>query len=223
MSVRIAPALLGADPLDLASSIKQVEGTEAACLHLDVMDGQYTPSISFGLRTVRAVRKLTGLPVDVHLQTVDPERLLEELIDIGVDRVSLHIDAAHQITDTLHLLGQARISKGLVLNPDLSIDHLEPYLPQVDVVVLMTSIPGTSRFQPAVIAKIAALRARLDEIGLDTVDLVADGGITAANAAQIIEAGADTLVAASAVFGSADGDIPAAIARLSTPDRTIRR
>ncbi|MFF3224118.1 ribulose-phosphate 3-epimerase [Nocardia suismassiliense] len=215
MTVNIAPALLGADPLDLLTAVERVQGSTAAYLHLDVMDGHYTNDINFGLRTIRAIREETPLVLDVHLQTLQPERYIDQLIEIGVHRVSMHVDASTGIEDALKALQQAGVRKGLVLNPELPLTDLERYLDRLDYVILMTSRPGTSTFEPKVIAKIKELRRLLDHRLLDTVEIVADGGITDLTAPEVIDAGIDTLVAASAVFNSPDTDVVDAITRLA--------
>ncbi|MFD4444803.1 ribulose-phosphate 3-epimerase [Nocardia sp. NPDC058519] len=220
MNVSIAPALIGADPLALREAIDGVTASTAKYLHLDIMDGHYTPAISFGLRTVAAIRQHTTLPLDVHVQTLEPERYIDNLITLGADRISFHIDAATDVGTALDTLHEAGIRKGLVLNPDLCLELLDPYLAHLDFVVLMTSRPGTSTFDPTVPDKIRTLRTTLHNLNLDTVELVADGGITTITAPQIIAAGADTLVAGSAIFNSADTDLPTAVLRLAQPVRT---
>ncbi len=220
MNIFVAPALLGADPLDLRSAIDRVERTAAPYLHLDVMDGHYTNDISFGLRTLAAIRAHTPMQLDVHLQTLHPERHIGDLIRIGVDRVSMHVDAATDITAALDALQTAGLRKGLVLNPEHGIEHLDPYLARLDFIILMTSKPGTSTFDPAVPEKVRDLRAQLTEKYLDTVELIADGGITPSTAPQVIHAGIDTLVAASAIFASPHDTISGAInalAQAATP------
>ncbi|MFF2085404.1 ribulose-phosphate 3-epimerase [Nocardia sp. NPDC058176] len=215
MTVSIAPALIGADPLALRDAIDNVTTSTAKYLHLDIMDGHYTPAISFGLRTVAAIRQQTTLPLDVHVQTLEPERYLEDLITLGADRISFHIDAAADVGTALDTLHEAGIRKGLVLNPDLGLELLDPYLARLDFVVLMTSRPGTSTFEPTVADKIRTLRTILDARGLDTVELVADGGITLTTAPPTVAAGADILVAGSAIFSSPDTDLPTAVRRLA--------
>ncbi|GAD87063.1 MULTISPECIES: ribulose-phosphate 3-epimerase [Nocardia] len=220
MTVSIAPALIGADPLALRDAIDSVAASTAKYLHLDIMDGHYTPAISFGMRTVAAIRHHTSLPLEVHLQTLEPERYIDDLIEIGADRVCFHVDAATDISTALDTLQLAGIGKGLVLNPDLGLELLDPYFGRVDFVVLMTSRPGTSTFEPAVPDKIRALRTLLRDRQLDTVELVADGGITTITAPQTIEAGADTLVAGSAIFSSTDPDLSTAVHGLAQPVQT---
>jgi ribulose-phosphate 3-epimerase len=216
MTIRVAPALLGADPLNLQAAINEVETATVPYLHLDVMDGHYTNDISsFGMRTIGAIRDSTQLRLDVHLQTLKPERYIDRLIQIRVDRVALHADASTHIGDTLDALQTAGISKGLVLNPDHKLELLKPYLDRLDFVVLMTSMPGTSIFQPHVADKIRRLRTILCERYLDTVELVADGGITEHTAPAVVDAGIDTLVAASAIFKAPHADVPTAIKRLT--------
>ncbi|WP_327121700.1 ribulose-phosphate 3-epimerase [Nocardia sp. NBC_01730] len=197
-----------------------VAASTAKYLHLDIMDGHYTPAISFGMRTVAAIRQHTALPLDVHLQTLKPERYIDDLIEIGADRVCFHVDAATDVGTALDTLQMAGIRKGLVLNPDLGLELLDPYLERVDFLVLMTSRPGTSTFDPTVPDKIRTLRTTLHTRHIDTVELVADGGITTITAPQTIDAGADTLVAGSAIFNSTGTDLSTAVHRLAQPVQT---
>lgn len=210
----IAPALLGADPLALADAIADVERAEADLLHVDVMDGHFVRDINFGLRTVRAIRERTTLPVDVHLQVQQPERLLDELVDIAPDTVSVHVESTQHLSAVLRGLEGGGIRKGVVLNPATPLGVLDEVLEQVDQVVLMTSNPGTSDFLPHVLDKIGRLRALLVKRGIEHVRLVADGGVTAERAGRLVDAGADVLVAASAVFAPRHGGPPAAVGTL---------
>jgi len=223
-AVSVAPALLGADPLDLRTAIDHIQHSPAPYLHLDVMDGHYTSEISFGLRTIAAIRAHTPMQLDVHLQTLHPERYVEDLIRIGVHRVSIHVDAATDLDSALDALQSAGVRKGLVLNPDLGLQTLDPYIDRLDFVILMTSAPGTSTFDPTVPDKIRHLRNQLTHRYLDTVELIADGGITPHTAPPVIAAGIDTLVAASSVFKSPHHDITTAMRHLAqsgTPAATV--
>ncbi|MFF5563510.1 ribulose-phosphate 3-epimerase [Streptomyces sp. NPDC012623] len=210
----IAPALLGADPLALADAISDVERAPVELLHLDVMDGNFVRDISFGLNTVRAVRKRTALPLDVHLQVQGPERLLDDLADIGVETVSVHVESTQHLSICLEQLAAAGVGRGVVVNPATPLSAVEEVLDRVSQVMVMTCNPGTSTFLPATLDKIKRLRALLDGRGLPSVKIVADGGIKEARIKELAEAGADVLVAASAVFKSTHGDAAAAFAAL---------
>ncbi|MCX4097932.1 ribulose-phosphate 3-epimerase [Nocardia sp. alder85J] len=217
---RIAAALLGADPLYLATAITAVEHSTAAYLHLDIMDGHYTPDISFGLRTVRAIAASTQLALDIHLQTLPAQRYIEGLADLGAARIAFHTDTVDDIDDALDMLTGTGTAVGLVLNPDQPLELLDAYLTRLDYIVLMTSRPGTSTFEPVVLDKIRALRELVDQRGHTGIELVADGGITSHTAPEVTAAGADILVAASALFQTPDHDIPAAVTHLTTASGT---
>ncbi|MFD9428881.1 MULTISPECIES: ribulose-phosphate 3-epimerase [unclassified Streptomyces] len=210
----IAPALLGADPLALADAITEVERAEVDLIHLDVMDGHFVHDISFGLNTVRAIRKRTALPLDVHMQVQRPEQYLDELAASGVDTVSVHVESTLHLSAVLRRLETADIKRGVVINPATPLNTLDEVLDRIDQVVVMTCNPGTSDFQAQMVDKIRRLRALLEERRIDHVRVVADGGINASRARVLAEAGADVLVAASAVFSSTHGDVAAGVAAL---------
>lgn len=210
----IIPAVLGANPLRIGEAVAAAEDAEAAMLHLDVMDGCFVDEISFGLRTVREIAAATPLPLDVHLQITNPDRTIDELVDIPVHLVTIHVEATIHLARSLRRLANAGVRRAVALNPATPVGSVTEVLDDVDQVTVMTSSPGTSEFLPYTVAKIRRLRKLLDEGGHSGVSIAADGGVTAARAQELLDAGADRLIAASAVFRHPDG-VGAGIAALS--------
>ncbi|KOG91677.1 ribulose-phosphate 3-epimerase [Streptomyces varsoviensis] len=215
---QILPALLGADPLALGEAVDALRGAPVDYLHLDVMDGSFVPDISYGTRTVAAVRRRTDLPLDVHLQVARPEDHIGPLIEAGADLVTVHVETTPHVSRLLRTLDQAGRRGGAALNPGTPLAQVEEVLEQVVQVTVMTSSPGTSDFMPHVLDKITRLRALLDRRGLHDVAIAADGGVTAARAEALREAGADRLIAGSAVF-QADGGPRAGVEALQRAAR----
>jgi ribulose-phosphate 3-epimerase len=213
--VRIAPSILSADFGRLADEVRAVEEAGADMIHVDVMDGRFVPNITIGPLVVRAVRAATKLPLDVHLMIVEPERYLDAFAEAGADTISVHLEASPHLHRTVqHIRGLGKRAS-VAVNPHSALDGLEVVLPDLDMVLLMTVNPGFGgqRFIPAVVPKIRALRAALDQRGLD-VDIEVDGGIAPETAATVVGAGANVLVAGSAIFSAAGRDYRAAVRAL---------
>ena len=203
--IRIAPSMLACDFSRMGEEAKRMEEAGADCLHLDVMDGMFVTNISFGIPVIASLRKVSAMPFDVHLMVHEPERYIERFIDAGADWVTVHIEACADLPvalDTIRLRGK-RV--GLSLNPRTPIESVYPYLDKCDYILVMTVEPGYGgqALIPDVLDKIRALRAEIDRRGIP-VEIEVDGGIHMKNAATVIEAGADILVAGSAVFGAED-------------------
>jgi ribulose-phosphate 3-epimerase len=203
--IRIAPSILSADFGRLAEDVKAAEEAGADIVHVDVMDGRFVPNISIGPLVVKAVRKVTRLPVDVHLMIVEPEKYAEAFVDAGADLVSVHAEASlhlHRVLQTLRARG-ARPS--VALNPATDLSVLEWVLDDCAQVLLMTVNPGFGgqSYIPACTAKIRRLRAMAESRGL-SLDIEVDGGVNAETAAVVGAAGANVLVAGTAVFGAPD-------------------
>jgi ribulose-phosphate 3-epimerase len=216
MSVRIAPSLLAADFTRLGDEVRAVVEAGADWLHLDIMDGHFVPNISFGPAVIRAVRPLATIPFDVHLMIAPVDPYLEAFAAAGADHIALHPEAGphlHRSLQTIHGLG---CKAGVVLNPATPIEFVLPVLDCVDQICVMTVNPGFGgqAFLPSQMPKLAALRRAIDASGRD-IALQVDGGITAQTAPLAIAAGADVLVAGTAVF--AKPDYEAAIAALRPP------
>jgi len=213
--VRIAPSILSADFGRLAEEVAAAEAAGADYIHVDIMDGRFVPNITIGPLVVRAVRKATKLPLDVHLMIVEPERYVDEFASAGADLISVHAEATphlHRLIEHIRSLGKRA---SVALNPHSSLDSLHIVLPELSMVLLMTVNPGFGgqRFIQAVVPKIRELREEIVDRGLD-VDIEVDGGIAADTAPIVVGAGANVLVAGSAVFAAPGKNYPAAIAEL---------
>jgi len=214
--ITIAPSLLAADFGRLREEVAAIEAAGADWLHLDVMDGHFVPNISFGPVLLAALRKYTRLPFDVHLMITPVDPFLQAFVDAGADHITLHPEAGphlHRSLQTIRGLGR---KAGIVLNPATPLDTVAWTLDLVDIILVMSVNPGFGGqvFLPSQLPKIAALRRMIDDSG-HSIALAVDGGITARTAPSVIAAGADTLIAGTAVFGAPD--YAAAIRDLRSP------
>ncbi len=201
----VAPSLLAANFLKLEDECKMVNESEAEWFHLDIMDGQFVPNISFGPMIVKFVRKTTKKYCDVHLMIVEPWKYFKPFKEAGADNISVHIEACPDLRATIEEIKSMNIDAGVAISPDTPVNDLEQVLPHIDVVCMMSVYPGFGgqEFIPATMERIRQLRKMIDEKGLN-VKIEIDGGVTEENAASIIQAGADVLVAGNTVFKSAD-------------------
>jgi ribulose-phosphate 3-epimerase len=204
-SVRIAPSILSADLGHLADEIQSVELGGADWIHVDVMDGRFVPNITLGPVVVKAARKATRLPLDVHLMIVEPERYIEAFAEAGADVISVHVEASTHLERTLSEIRRLGKKAGVVLNPHTHESAVEYVLDSLDLILVMSVNPGFGgqSFLPAVLPKLERLRALIDRRGLK-IDLEVDGGVAPDTAARVARAGADVLVAGSAIFGQKD-------------------
>jgi ribulose-phosphate 3-epimerase len=200
--VEIAPSILSADFTRLAEEIKAIEAGGAAVLHFDVMDGRFVPNITIGLPVLKSVRKATKLKIDAHLMIVEPSRYAVEFVKAGADMVSVHVEADAHLHRTLTAIREAGGQAGIAINPATPLSALEEALPFADFVLLMSVNPGFGgqKFIPTSLDKLRRLRQMIDGRGLN-VRIEIDGGIDADNIASVTEAGAEIIVAGSAVFG----------------------
>jgi ribulose-phosphate 3-epimerase len=204
-SVIVAPSLLAADFSRLADEVAAIEKAGADWLHLDVMDGHFVPNISFGPVVVKALRKLTKMPFDVHLMIAPADPYLAAFAEAGADHLLIHPEAGphpHRSLQAIRALGK---KAGLVLNPGTPIDHAETVIDLLDIILVMSVNPGFGgqKFIDSQLGRISALRRLIDSTGRD-IRLEVDGGIDAHTAPRCIAAGADTFVAGTAVFGAPD-------------------
>jgi ribulose-phosphate 3-epimerase len=205
MTVRIAPSVLSADLGRLAEQLALVEAGGAGWIHVDVMDGHFVPNLTFGAPLIRAVAKLTTLPVDVHLMVEHPENYIREYADLGVSVFSFHPEATVHVQRHLASVREAGMQAGLVLNPSTPVDWISEVVDDLDLVLVMSVNPGFGgqSYLASSTAKIARVHELLDGHG-SSATLQVDGGITIGTIGDACRAGADTFVAGTAVFGQPD-------------------
>ena len=206
--VQIAPSMLAADFLHLEKDV-EVVNEHADLFHLDVMDGVFVPNLSFGFPVVEAIAKIARKPLDTHLMIVEPERYVERFVKAGSAMVSFHVNATKDPDAVLSQIKSFGAKAGLVINPDLPVESLFPYLKNCDFVMLMSVFAGFGgqKFIEETYSRVEALKAEIQAQGLD-IPIEVDGGVSAANSAALVKAGAGILVAGSAVFKADD---PAAV------------
>jgi ribulose-phosphate 3-epimerase len=204
--VEIAPSILSADFARLGEEIAAVERGGAGVIHVDVMDGHFVPNITVGLPVTKAVAKETRLVVDTHLMIAEPGRWAEQFVEAGARMVSVHVEADPHLHRTLSAIKAKGAQAGVAINPATPLVALEEALPFADFVLLMSVNPGFGgqKFIPTVLAKLRRLRRMIDERGLKNVRIEIDGGIDLTNIGEIAAAGAEIIVAGSAVFGATD-------------------
>lgn len=202
---RIAPSILSADFARLGEEVARVEAAGADLLHVDVMDGHFVPNLTLGPPIIKSLDAVTNLPLDVHLMVQEPDALLPAFIDAGSDNLTVHVEACRHLHRTIQTIKDAGVKASVVLNPATSLHALEEILPELHMVLLMSVNPGFGgqRFIPATLDKIRALKQMITSRGLN-VAIEVDGGVNASNARAICEAGAEVLVAGTAVFGQPD-------------------
>ncbi len=204
--IKIAPSILSADFSRLGEEIRAVEAAGADIIHVDVMDGHFVPNITIGPLIVEAARKATKLPLDVHLMITNPELYIADFAKAGADYLTVHAETAFHLHRLVQTIREHKgVKAAVALNPATPLEALDYILGDLDMVLIMSVNPGFGgqAFIPSALRKIAALRKRIDGLGLKT-EIEVDGGVKPANGAEIANAGADILVAGSAVFGAKD-------------------
>jgi len=204
--IKVAPSILSADFSRLGEEIKAVEAAGADLIHVDVMDGHFVPNITIGPLIVQAVRKVTKLPLDVHLMIENPELYIADFAKAGADYITVHAEAAVHLHRLVQSIREHKdVRAGVSLNPATPLEELDYILDELDLVLIMSVNPGFGgqAFIPSALRKIRELRQRIDDRKLN-VEIEVDGGVKPENAAEIAGAGADILVAGSAVYGAKD-------------------
>lgn len=205
--IKLAPSILSADFARLLEDVKKVEKAGCEYLHIDVMDGHFVPNITLGPGIVKSLRKDVDMVFDAHLMIENPDNYIKQFVDAGCDIIVVHQEACRHLHRTIQNIKSHGIKAGVALNPATPIDTIKYVLQDVDMVLLMSVNPGFGgqSYIPVVTEKIKELKALIDEMGLE-IDIEVDGGVKPSNISEVVNAGANVIVAGSAIFGADDID-----------------
>lgn len=200
--VKLAPSILSADFAKLGEQIERVDKGGAEFIHIDVMDGAFVPNISFGFPIIKAIRKYTDKVFDVHLMIEEPSRYIDEFIECGADLITIHYEADRHIDRTINYIKSKGVKVGVALNPGTPVEVLENILESLDMVLIMSVNPGFGgqKFIPYSLDKIKRIKDMCEKIGREDMLIQVDGGIGEGNIKEVVKAGANVIVAGSAVF-----------------------
>ncbi len=203
--VKLAPSILSADFSKLLEDVKKVEEAGVEYLHIDIMDGHFVPNISFGPIVMKSLKGKTDLVMDVHLMIENPDQYIESFVDAGADIIVVHEEACRHLHRTIQNIKSHGVKAGVSLNPATSLSTIEEILPELDMVLIMSVNPGFGgqSFIEASVDKIKRLKKMIDDKGLE-IDIQVDGGIKATNVRTVVDAGANVIVAGSAIFAQPD-------------------
>ena len=197
----LSPSILSADFTKLGEEIETIDNAGAEYIHVDVMDGMFVPSISYGMPVIKSIRKSTGKVFDVHLMISEPIRYIADFAASGADMITVHVEACSDVVATIEKIREYKLKVGITLNPDTPVSAIKPYLNRVDMVLIMRVNPGFGgqKFITSSVDKIKEVKRLRDELNL-SYDIEVDGGINIDNLATVLEAGANVIVAGSAIF-----------------------
>ena len=208
MSIKVSPSILAADFGNIERECNLIDKSDADWFHLDVMDGIFVPNISFGMPIVKAIRKMTSKPLDVHLMITQPERYIEKFIDIGSDIISFHIEATNKMEENISIIKSKNVKVGIAINPDTPIGDLKDIISKIDLVCLMGVHPGFAgqKFIENTFDRLKQLKALIKDSNSKAL-IEVDGGVNEKNHMDLKSLGADVLVAGSYIFNSEDYDV----------------
>ena len=208
MSIKVSPSILAADFGNIERECSLIDKSDADWFHLDVMDGIFVPNISFGMPVVKAIRKMTSKPLDVHLMITQPERYIEKFIDIGSDIISFHIEATNKMEENISIIKSKNVKAGIAINPDTPIGDLKDIISKIDLVCLMGVHPGFAgqKFIENTFDRLKQLKALIKDSNSKAL-IEVDGGVNEKNHMDLKSLGADVLVAGSYIFNSEDYDV----------------
>ena len=208
MSIKVSPSILAADFGNIERECDLIDKSDADWFHLDVMDGIFVPNISFGMPIVKAIRKMTSKPLDVHLMITQPERYIEKFIDIGSDIISFHIEATNKMEENISIIKSKNVKVGIAINPDTQIGDLKDIISKIDLVCLMGVHPGFAgqKFIENTFDRLKQLKALIKDSNSKAL-IEVDGGVNEKNHMDLKSLGADVLVAGSYIFNSEDYDV----------------